>query len=224
MATLESHNHIIGDIEHGVKIYNSGNIEFSEREPNCYWAHVPHKRDTTKAVAITFSRDGQNLEHHYCYCTWNYKNPPVRRHIVAAVLAIQGGVAESKLTLGKTATVTDCNAAKVVGSGNLDMFSTPMTIALMEQAACEYLVDVLESRQTSVGTRIDVAHTATSPIDTTITVTATIEYVFGDRVEFKVVASDEAGKIGSGKHTRVIVDAEKFTSKRDKDELKTHNS
>ena len=36
LATLESHNHIVSDIERGVKVYNGGSVEWEEREPNVY--------------------------------------------------------------------------------------------------------------------------------------------------------------------------------------------
>ena len=42
LATLESHDHIIGDIERGVKIYKQGGIEFVEQAPGSYLGHVPH--------------------------------------------------------------------------------------------------------------------------------------------------------------------------------------
>ena len=30
LATLESHNHIVGDIERGIKLYERGDVEFTE--------------------------------------------------------------------------------------------------------------------------------------------------------------------------------------------------
>ncbi|MCL1964803.1 MAG: thioesterase family protein [Firmicutes bacterium] len=143
------------------------------------------------------------------------------KHIVASVFALQDGVIESKITLGKTATaritVTETNTAKAVGSGNLDVFATPMMIALMEHAACDCLAEGIEPGQTSVGTHINVSHVAASPIGTEITATATIEYVFGRKVEFMVTAADGTKEIGNGKHTRVIVDAERFIAKANKE-------
>lgn len=119
--------------------------------------------------------------------------------------------------IGKTASVsvavTDSNTAKAVGSGSLDVFATPMMIALMERAACECLADVLNQEQTSVGTKIDVMHTAASPVGAEITAAATIENVAGRTIEFTVTANDGTGEIGKGKHTRVVVDAEKFALK-----------
>jgi len=122
-----------------------------------------------------------------------------------------------RLALGKTATactvVSENNIAKAVWSGALEVFATPMMIALMEQAACECLADGLDPGQTSVGTEINVSHTAASPIGTEIIATATIEAIFGRKVEFVVTASDSSGEIGRGKHTRFIVDTEKFMKK-----------
>jgi len=117
----------------------------------------------------------------------------------------------------KTATVhtvvDNNNTAKAVGSGSLDVYATPMMIALMEQAACECLANDLEPGQTSVGTEINVSHTAASPLGADITATATIQSFSGRKVEFMVSANDNSGEIGVGTHTRVIVDTEKFMKK-----------
>jgi len=79
---------------------------------------------------------------------------------------------------GKTATisktVTEKLTAKHIGSGSLEVFATPMLVALMEEAACECLTNSLESGQTSVGTIISVSHTAASPVGAVISATATI--------------------------------------------------
>jgi predicted thioesterase len=218
MATMESHNHIVGDIERGVKVYNGGGVEVMENEPNCYLARVPHKGGF-KTVSVSFTNDGQDLKKHYCHCTNYEKRPPICRHVVATVLAIQGGIVESKITLGKTGTtstlVTDSNTARAVGSGDLDVYATPMMIALMESAACKCLSDCLDVGQTSVGNSVNVEHTAASMIGAKITATATIDYVSGRKIEFSVTASEGNREIGKGKHTRTIVDIERFMKKRD---------
>ena len=118
---------------------------------------------------------------------------------------------------GKTATATimvnENNTAKAVGSGNLEVFSTPMMIALMEQAACECLADSLEEGQTSVGVHVSVDHLAASGLGKTISATAIVDEVDGRKVLFSVSAGDGVNEIGNGKHTRVIVNAEKFMSR-----------
>ena len=216
LATLESHNHIVGDIERGVKIYEHGGIDLMEREDGQYWAHVPHKGET-KAVTVTFTPDGQDIEQHSCHCSFRASGNPVCRHVVAAVLAIQGGIPESELALGKrywfASFVEDKDTAAAIGSGDLEVLATPRMIALMEHAACMALEDALDDGQTSVGTSINVSHTAASPVGIQIEIEAIITSVKGRSITFEVSASDEGGEIGRGTHTRVIVDGEKLLSK-----------
>ena len=124
---------------------------------------------------------------------------------------------EFNIISGKTAlanaVVNERNTAKAVGSGDLDVFSTPMMIALMEQAARNCVAEALEPGQTTVGTQISVSHIAASPLGAVITATATVTGVSGRRLEFAVTASDGAVEIGNGNHTRMVVDSERFMAK-----------
>lgn len=121
------------------------------------------------------------------------------------------------MTIGKTArasvSVTGQNTARAVGSGSLEVFATPMMIALMERAACAALADCLEEGQTSVGVSVSVSHTAASPVGALVTAEAVITSIDGRKIEFDVAARDENNCIGAGKHTRVIVDGAKFMKK-----------
>ena len=216
LATMESHNHIIDDMERGVKIYERGGVEIMENEPGLYIARVPHKSEF-KTVSVRFTRDGQDIEHHHCDCTWKYNEPPICRHVVAAVFAIQGYIPESKIELGKKYRIEHCvkyeDTAKVVGSGGLEVLATPRLIALMECAAYTLLEDALEDGQTSVGTNINIVHTAASPVGIMIEVEAEITSVRGRTITFEISANDEGGEIAKGTHTRVIVDVEKAKRK-----------
>ena len=119
--------------------------------------------------------------------------------------------------IGKSGTattkVTTANTAKAVGSGRLDVFATPMMIALMEEAACNCIADMLQPGQTSVGTQICVGHVAASPVGASITATATLLEVDGRKLTFNLTACEGDKEIGSGTHTRFLVDAEKFMGK-----------
>jgi len=121
------------------------------------------------------------------------------------------------MTVGKTATVktavNEYNTAKAVGSGSLDVFATPMMIALMEQAACECIADSLDPGQTSVGTQINVAHIAASPLGANINAAAIITNIDGRKISFTVFACEGDKEIGSGTHDRFVIDAERFMSK-----------
>ena len=118
-------------------------------------------------------------------------------------------------------TVDKSNTAGAVGSGLVDVFATPMMIALMEKASARCLAQFLPEGQASVGTRIAVSHAAATPIGMTVTATAVITAADRRRVDFQVSASDGAGPVGAGTHTRFIIDTDRFLEKaeRRKNEL-----
>lgn len=121
------------------------------------------------------------------------------------------------LAVGTSATVEtvvdQSNVASVLGSGTLEVFATPAMIAQMELAACRCLEGHLEAGQSSVGTVVAIQHTAATPVGMKVRATATVTAVDGRKIDFEVSASDEAGPIGSGTHTRFVVDAARFMAK-----------
>lgn len=114
------------------------------------------------------------------------------------------------------AVVAAGNTAKEVGSGSVAVFATPMLVALMESAAISALRDKLPAGQTTVGTKVEISHTAATPLGMTVTAQAELIEVEGRRLVFTVVAQDEAGLVGEGRHERFIVDMEKFISRAEK--------
>lgn len=112
-----------------------------------------------------------------------------------------------------TATVNDTNTAKTVGSGSLDVFATPMMVALMEKASCVAIENNLEEGFTTVGTLVNVEHLSATPVGMLVTVESVVTAVDGRKISFEVIAYDEAGIIGKGTHDRFIVNAEKFIAK-----------
>lgn len=108
---------------------------------------------------------------------------------------------ENKIfTLHKT--VTEADTAAHVGSGSLPVLATPVLIAWMEAAACGCCAGLMEEGTTSVGTEMNMRHTAASPVGMKVTVTAGLTAVEGRILSFKVYAEDTAGAIGEGSHTR----------------------
>ena len=122
-----------------------------------------------------------------------------------------------EITIGTRAEVsmpvTADRTAKQVGSGSLDVFATPMMAALMEAAACRALEAFLDEGETTVGTELNIRHTAATPIGLTVTAEAEVTAVNGREIAFAVTARDDAGTIGSGTHKRFLVFAEKFQTK-----------
>jgi len=96
--------------------------------------------------------------------------------------------------------------ASSVGSGGLDVFSTPSLIALMENAARQAVESLLTNGQTTVGTRIDVRHLAATPLGAEVRARAQLMEIDGRKLVFQVEAFDAREKIGEGTHERAIVD------------------
>lgn len=102
------------------------------------------------------------------------------------------------------------DTALTVGSGSLRVFATPCMAALMEGAACEALEGTLPEGKTSVGTELNIRHISATPVGLEVWAEATVTKVEGSTVSFSLEAFDEAGKIGEGTHTRVVVSEQKF--------------
>lgn len=105
------------------------------------------------------------------------------------------------------------NTAKTVGSGLLEVFATPAMIALMEKTASDSVAPYLEEGEGTVGVRLDVVHTAATPIGMTVRCESELVQIDRKRLVFSVVAFDDAGEIGRGTHERFIINNEKFLSK-----------
>ena len=83
----------------------------------------------------------------------------------------------------------------------------------MGEAACACCADLLEPETTSVGTKMNMRHTAASPVGMAVTVTACLTAAEGRILTFRLTAEDTAGPIGEAAHTRAIVRAGRFMEK-----------
>ena len=110
-------------------------------------------------------------------------------------------------------TVETADTALEVGSGSLRVYATPCLAAMMEGAACACLEGALPEGQTSVGTRLDLRHTAATPVGMAVSAKAVLTAVEGKKLTFEITASDETGEIGAATHERVIVNTERFLQK-----------
>jgi predicted thioesterase len=110
-------------------------------------------------------------------------------------------------------TVTPEMSAARVGSGLVDVFATPMMIALIEKTCNESVLPHLDEGQGTVGTLVNVTHTAATPIGMRVWCESELVEVDRRRLVFKVKAFDECGLIGEGSHERFIIDTAKFAAK-----------
>lgn len=105
------------------------------------------------------------------------------------------------------------NTAAAVGSGALEVFATPMMIALMEKAALESVQPFLEPGQGTVGIRLDVSHIAATPTGMTVTAESELTAIEGRTLSFRVTAHAGGELIGEGSHLRCIVQSDRFMAK-----------
>jgi fluoroacetyl-CoA thioesterase len=94
-----------------------------------------------------------------------------------------------------------------------EVFATGYMVGLMEWAAVELLKPHLDEGEGSLGTHVDVSHTAATPAGFTVTVDAEVTAVEGKRVWFNIKAHDGVDDIGKGRHERAIVTWQKFNAR-----------
>lgn len=109
--------------------------------------------------------------------------------------------------------VDKSNVASSVGSGLLDVFSTPAMIALMEKACKESVAPYLEEGQGTVGIRLEVDHLAAVPLGEKVWVDSELTAIEKRVLTFAVTAWSEKEKIGEGIHKRCIISNDRFLEK-----------
>ncbi len=110
-------------------------------------------------------------------------------------------------------TVTPEMSAARIGSGLVEVFATPMMVALIEQTCLESVLPQLEEGQGTVGTLVNVSHVSATPVGMRVWCESELVEVDRRRLVFKVKAYDECGLIGEGTHERFIIDNAKFMEK-----------
>lgn len=100
-----------------------------------------------------------------------------------------------------------------MGVEDARVLGTPHMIGYMERTARNTVLPYLEPGYDTVGTVVNVAHLAATPIGMSVRFRAEVISVDGRRVNFKVEAFDEAEKIGEGTHERFIVNVSRFAGR-----------
>lgn len=115
------------------------------------------------------------------------------------------------------AVVTENMLASAVGSGEANVFATPMMAALMEKAAAGSIKSELLEGQSSVGIELNITHVSATPLHMAVRAESEVTEVSanGRVISFRVSAFDAAGPIGEGTHKRAVVSLQKFQKKTD---------
>lgn len=109
--------------------------------------------------------------------------------------------------------VTKEVTAARIGSGLVEVFATPMMIALMENTCAQSVLPHLQAGESTVGTHVNVSHCAATPVGMKVYCESELIEVERRKLTFKVAAYDERGLIGEGVHERFVIDNEKFQAK-----------
>jgi fluoroacetyl-CoA thioesterase len=94
------------------------------------------------------------------------------------------------------------------------VLATGYMVALVEWACIELIKPHLDwPVEQSLGTHVDLSHTAATPPGLTVEVTTRLESVEGRKLTFAVSAHDGVDTISRGRHERHVIDAARFASK-----------
>lgn len=110
-------------------------------------------------------------------------------------------------------TVTEDLTAEALGSGLLPVFATPAAVALAEETAWRSVAGELEEGQGTVGTLMELAHIAATPLGMKVRCETELVKVDRRKLVFTVKIYDEKEKVADGRHERFIIDNAKFLSK-----------
>jgi fluoroacetyl-CoA thioesterase len=109
--------------------------------------------------------------------------------------------------------VTSEVAVDFLGVEDARVLATPRLIGGLERTCRNAVLPFLEPGNDTVGTHVNVYHLSATPIGMRVSFRAEVVSVEERRVNFKVEAFDEAGKIAEGTHQRAVVNVERFAGR-----------
>ena len=121
---------------------------------------------------------------------------------------------EFKFKIPVTKTVTHLYPESQLFREMPQVLATGFMVGLVEWACIEAIRPCLDwPREQTLGTSVNLSHTAPTPPGFTVTVKVRLEKVEGRRLEFAVNAHDGVDTISTGTHERCIIDSAKFGTK-----------
>jgi predicted thioesterase len=106
--------------------------------------------------------------------------------------------------------VEEWMTAEKAGNKGVPVLSTPMLMQLVEEAAMQCVAPALDPDEITLGTHVDLAHLAATPVGLIVRTEVEILKVDGRRIEYAFTAFDEREKIAEGTHERYVTSREKF--------------
>ena len=122
-------------------------------------------------------------------------------------------MAKSKLKLEVEKLVTDNDTASKAASGAVEVLATPFMIAWMEEASLHLAQKGLENGLTTVGTEVNIKHLKGTLVGKTVKIVSVLREIDRKKLVFDVEALEDGVVVGTGTHTRFIIDPVKFYEK-----------
>jgi len=113
-------------------------------------------------------------------------------------------VVEDRLTVNRVVGVF------ASGTDMPPVLATAFMIGFVEWTCMRLLEPYLEPQHRSLGTHVDLSHSAATPVGMKVTAEVTLEAVDNRRLQFGVVCRDEVDVICEGQHERFVVDIDRF--------------
>ena len=102
------------------------------------------------------------------------------------------------------------DTAAHVGSGKIGVLATPILVTLLESAALQAVERYMPPGRQTVGTRLDISHTAATPVGMRVRAHAELVKVEGRKLTFRLHAEDDSEAIAEGTHERLMISVERF--------------
>jgi fluoroacetyl-CoA thioesterase len=118
-----------------------------------------------------------------------------------------GATREETLQVGNEQAIT------FLGEQGARVLSTPQMILYMERISRNLILPMLDPGHDTVGTHVNVSHSAAAPMGATVNFLAELLAINGRRAEFRVQARLGEKIVGEGFHQRAIVEIARFAEK-----------
>ena len=120
---------------------------------------------------------------------------------------------QASLRVGREMTVPQLSKALAPFADMPPVLATAMMIGFVESTCIACLDKRLGPDEHSVGTHIDISHSAPTPAGMTVTAEVTLSAVAGRKLSFDVTVRDEGGIIAEGTHERAVIAVKRFMAK-----------
>ena len=109
--------------------------------------------------------------------------------------------------------VTENDTAAKAASGAVEVLATPIMIAWMEEVSLHLAQKELEEGFTTVGTEVNIKHLKGTLVGKTVKIISVLKEIDRKRLVFDVEVLEDGIVVGTGSHTRFIIDTAKFYEK-----------